>query len=325
MEKKIRVLSILYQLLVGNQVSVAKLAEKYQVSTKSINRDISIIRNFLAENRDMVGDMALEYNKANNSYSFTKKELLQPEQILLIMKILSGSRAVESKELFELMEHLFVYSSGEEQETLKEITQKEIEHYHAITMTEGDIASKIWRLEESIRGHQIVKVIYERLDKTVVERKLFPIAVVFSDHYFYLLACRADTKDSSVIYYRIDRIKNMNVKNETFHINFQEQMKCAEANLYSQKMFMGERITLRLLYTGPSLQAILDIFPNCRIKNETNRGVEILTEVEYSKGTIMTLLSQGAWIQVLGPQKVLEDIKNEVEKIQEMYIEQGEI
>lgn len=33
MEKKIRILSILYQLLVGNQVSVAKLAEKYQVST----------------------------------------------------------------------------------------------------------------------------------------------------------------------------------------------------------------------------------------------------------------------------------------------------
>lgn len=62
MEKKIRILSILYQLLVGNQVSVAKLAEKYQVSTKSINRDISIIRNFLAENRDMVGDMTLEYN-----------------------------------------------------------------------------------------------------------------------------------------------------------------------------------------------------------------------------------------------------------------------
>mgnify|MGYP003375437803 CR=1 FL=1 len=67
MEKKIRILSILYQLLVGNQVSVAKLAEKYQVSTKSINRDISIIRNFLAENRDMVGGMTLEYNKTRTN------------------------------------------------------------------------------------------------------------------------------------------------------------------------------------------------------------------------------------------------------------------
>ena len=102
-------------------------------------------------------------------------------------------------------------------------------------------------------------------------------------------------------------------------------MKYAEANLYSQKMFMGERITLRLLYTGPSLQAILDLFPNCRIKNETNQGVEILTEVEYSKGTIMTLLSQGAWIQVLGPQKGLEDMKNEIEKMQKMYMERGKI
>lgn len=325
MEKKIRILSILYQLLVGNQVSVAKLAEKYQVSTKSINRDISIIRNFLAENRDIVGDMTLEYNKTNNSYAFTKKELLQPEQILLIIKILSGSRAVECKELTELMENLFVYSSGEEQGVLKEITQNEIEHYHSITITEGNIAKKIWKLEESIRGHQIIKIIYKRLDKSIVERELYPISVVFSDHYFYLLACRADMRDSSVIYYRIDRIKDMNIKNETFHMKFQEQMKYAEANLYSQKMFMGERITLRLLYTGPSLQAILDLFPNCRIKNETNQGVEILTEVEYSKGTIMTLLSQGAWIQVLGPQKVLEDMKNEIEKMQKMYMERGKI
>lgn len=35
----------------------------------------------------------------------------------------------------------------------------------------------------------------------------------------------------------------------------------------------------------------------------------------------MTLLSQGEWIQVLGPQKVLEDMKNEIEKIQKMYME----
>lgn len=39
----------------------------------------------------------------------------------------------------------------------------------------------------------------------------------------------------------------------------------------------------------------------------------------------MILLSQGTWIQVLGSQKVLDDIKNEVEKIQKMYMEQGEI
>ncbi len=187
-------------------------------------------------------------------------------------------------------------------------------------MAEGNIAKKIWKLEGSIRGHQIIKIIYKRLDKSIVERELYPISVVFSDHYFYLLACRVDMRDSSVIYYRIDRIKDMNIKNETFHMNFQEQVKCAEANLYSPKMFMGERITLRFLYTGPSLQAILDLFPDCRIKSETNRGVEILTEVEYSKGTIMTLLSQGEWIQVLGPQKVLEDMKNEIEKMQKMYM-----
>lgn len=325
MEKKIRVLSILYQLLVGNKVSVLKLAEQYGVSTKSIHRDISIIRTFLAENREMVGDMALEYNKANKKYFFTKKELLQPEQFFLIIKILSGSRAVTCKEFAELMKSFFIYSSGEEREILKEITQNEIKHYQAITMTEGDIAKKIWKLEECIRAHRIIQIVYGRLDENIVKRELYPISVVFSDHYFYLLACRADIKDSKVIYYRIDRIKELTIKDEKFHISFQKQMKYEEINLYSQKMFMGERMTLRFLYTGPSLQAILDIFPNCVVKNETSQGVEILTEVEYSKGTVMTLLSQGAWIQVLGPQKVLEDIKHETENIQKMYMKRGEI
>lgn len=108
MDKKARILSILYQLIVGDHVSVIKLAKQNEISTKSVSRDIGVIRNFLAENRDMVGGMTLEYDKPSNSYFLSKKDALQPEQILLIVKILSGSRAVSEKEFLDLMKKLFI-------------------------------------------------------------------------------------------------------------------------------------------------------------------------------------------------------------------------
>lgn len=40
-------------------------------------------------------------------------------------------------------------------------------------------------------------------------------------------------------------------------MNFQERITYVEANLYSQKTFTGERISLRFLYTNPSFQAII--------------------------------------------------------------------
>ena len=57
MEKKNRILAILYRLYSGNEVSVTELSEEYQVARKSISRDISIIRSFLADHRELVGNV----------------------------------------------------------------------------------------------------------------------------------------------------------------------------------------------------------------------------------------------------------------------------
>ena len=119
-----------------------------------------------------------------------------------------------------------------------------MEHYRTVNIEQGSIANLIWRLEKNIKERQLIRLSYERLDGTQVERVLQPISVIFSDYYFYLLARRADVENSAVIYYRLDRIKNVKLEGKEFYIDFKDRKNYTEINLYTQKMFMGERTRL---------------------------------------------------------------------------------
>lgn len=320
MDKKTRILSVLYRLIIGNALTVSGLSQEYQVSQKSILRDISTIRVFLSENREMLGDVALEYDKSGHTYRFTRKDGLQAQELLMIFKILSGSRNLKKENLSELADKLVLNCCGEERKLLREFERKEIEQYLPIKPGEDDIADKIWKLEKLVKKRGMLDIVYEKLNGDIVERCLCPVSVIFSEHYFYLLACRADIENSAVVYYRADRIKQMKERQgEKGTINTNARQKMEMAGRYSQKMFMGEYMRIYFLYTGPSVQAVLDQFQTADSIKTTEKGTEISAMVEYSRGTVMTLLSQGAWIKVLGPKRLLEDMKEEVKKIEKMY------
>ena len=56
-----RVLEIFFRGLRGEDLSVQKLADEYEVSTKSITRSINDLKNFLADHRELVGHTELQY------------------------------------------------------------------------------------------------------------------------------------------------------------------------------------------------------------------------------------------------------------------------
>ena len=64
-QKKNRVLDIFYRAMKGENISVGKIASEYEVSTKSISRDINEIKNFLSDNRDIVGNTELKYSSSS--------------------------------------------------------------------------------------------------------------------------------------------------------------------------------------------------------------------------------------------------------------------
>ena len=318
--RKDRLLAIFYQLIWDNHVTVFDLCQEYQVSEKTIKRDISTVRSFLADNRDLVGNVELSYDNLEQRYKLNRLDGLSSQELLVVMKILVGSRTLDRDSLKEVIKRLTVCANNTRQEIFHDFCKNELEYYRAVKKEENtNIPESIWKLEEMIRKGQSVCIAYEKLDGSCVDRNLYPISVVFSGFYFYLLACRSDMEKSAVIYYRVDRIKEIQEGKEKIPDSLEKRHQLDDARLYNQKMFMGERTRIRFLYNGPSFQAVLDRFPTAEVVRQEEKGAEISALVEYSRGTIMELMLQGSWIKVLGPEKLVEDMKEELQKMQSLY------
>lgn len=319
MRKKDRILAILYIVLTGGYISVSELVKEYQVSSKSIFRDISTVRQFLSDNRELVGNVELEYNSRDKCYRLNRENGLQDSEVLVLVKILLGSRALQKEDVCVLADKLLEYMSNHNKLGLVASLHNEYAFYHQVRETVPLIMEKIWDLEECIRKGKAVRISYYRLDGKTVDRKIYPVATSFSQYYFYLTACRSDMDTLDAVYYRIDRIREMEKLDENIPLEIGERHEKEMTKIYAQNMFMGERMKIRFLYTGLSIQAILDKFPTAQVVRQDKDGVEISAMVEYSRGTVMELLSQGSWIRVLSPDRLVEDINEELRKMSQYY------
>lgn len=67
-EKNNRILEVFYRLLQGEEISIKQLANYYEVSSKTISRDLGVIMDFLAENRELMGNAELCYSHKNKTH-----------------------------------------------------------------------------------------------------------------------------------------------------------------------------------------------------------------------------------------------------------------
>ena len=303
----------------GERVTTGKLASEYQVSGKSIQRDLNVVRSFFSENRELAGNRELV--KENGFYYLDHTDLLSPDELLLVIKVLIGSRVMDKAKLQELLDKLMRGYSCQDREFFKNLFKDDMKLYRpAGDGGSADLFERVWKLEGMIRRGNAIRISYERLDNELVDRELYPVSVVFSEYYFYLIACRADKEDMMAIYYRLDRIKSMKELDQKACFGTNGRYGLSDAKRYSQNMFMGKRITIRFVYTGPSIEAILDRFPTAEIVRRDEEEVELTASVEYSRGTIMELLSQGSWIRVLKPDNVVDDKQNELRVMKSYYM-----
>ena len=138
-------------------------------------------------------------------------------------------------------------------------------------------------------------------DKAVVKRKLKPVAIMFSEYYFYLTAFIDDEKvqkdfevinDSFPTIYRIDRIKKLTVLNEKFHIPYSRRFEEGEFRKRVQFMYGGKLQKVKFKYFGTNVDAVLDRLPTAQIISE-EKGVYIISAEVFGKGIDMWLKSQG--------------------------------
>lgn len=310
-DKICRVLQIYAKLSDGYVVNKAEEAQRYGVNERSIQRDIDDIRNFLDTDTERTGVVnSIIYDRQEKGYRLETlyKIRLKNSEVLALCKILLDSRAFTKNEMVKMLDKLITCCVPKSnQKVVKDLIINEEFHY-VEPRHKSEFLEKMWEIGQAVQETRYVEMDYFRTkDKTVVHRKVKPVAIMFSEYYFYLTAFIDDEEvrkdfdvlnDSFPTIYRIDRIKSLKVLDERFHIPYSSRFEEGEFRKRIQFMYGGKLRKVTFKYTGTDVDAVLDRLPTAKILNEEDGAYTINAEV-FGSGIDMWLRSQGNNVRIV--------------------------
>ena len=307
-----RILELYTKLINGNIINKANEAQNYGVNERSIQRDIEDIRNFLEVRSIEDGYVdTVKYDREKKGYCLEQSRVMKltNSEILAICKILLDSRAFTKKEMESMLERLIDCCVPEENAKMVDDLIKNEEFHYIEPRHQSIFIDDMWEIGQAIRGRNYIEIKYSRnKDKAVVIRKLKPVAIMFSEFYFYLTAFIDDKdearehfdvlNDAFPTIYRIDRIKELKVLDEKFHIPYSSRFEEGEFRKRIQFMYGGKLQKIKFIYSGSNVEAVLDRLPTAEILEEKDGEYTIKAET-FGKGIDMWLRSQGEYVRVI--------------------------
>lgn len=306
-----RVLYIYSEIMNGGLVNKADVAKKFGVNERSVQRDIDDIRNYMQDNLIQEGyQHSVIYDREKKGYRLEKISSLKltNSELLALSKILLDSRAFPKEEMQNLLKKIIMCSApADSQKMIKEQVSNEMFHY--VELKHGvDVTDRLWDIGQAIHNNQYIEIKYQGIQGSSVKtRKLKPLAIMFSEYYFYLVAFIDSEKvrenfnvlnDTFPTIYRIDRIQGLKLMDEKFYVPYSDRFEEGEFRKRIQFMYGGKLRKVKFKYTGYSVDAVLDRLPTAKIQDEIEDGYIITAEV-FGDGIDMWLRSQGKNVEVL--------------------------
>ncbi|MBE5941013.1 MAG: WYL domain-containing protein [Lachnospiraceae bacterium] len=310
-DKMYRVLGLYTKFVKGNMVFKQEEAQYYGVNEKSIQRDIEDIRKYLEDEGHKTGDInTIVYDRIAKGYHLEKvyKIKLMNEELLAICKILLDSRAFTKNEMHQMLQKLIECCVPEGNQKLVADLIRNEEFHYIEPQHKNFFLDKMWEIGQAIRNQNYIEVDYKKIDGTLVNRKLKPAAIMFSEYYFYMTAFIDDDDAVRVDFdvlddlfptiYRIDRIQKLKVLDKKYQILYKDRFEEGEFRKRIQFMYGGRLRNVKFEYLGSSIEAVLDRLPTAKIISECD-GKYILQAEVFGDGIDMWIRSQGDLINII--------------------------
>ncbi len=306
--KGLRLLNIYERLKNGQVLNKEQLAAEFDVSPKSIQRDMDDLRAYAEETE--VGCVQILYDRTENGYRLIderKSRLTNPE-VLSLSKILLESRAFTKDEMSKMLDKLIDFCVPEQdKKAVLKLISNECHNYiqpqHGVSLTD-----RLWDISQAVSAQKLMQITYTKLkNKQTVTRTVQPVGIMFSEFYFYLLAFIVDDNTHEPIdsiddlyptIYRIDRIEDFKVLNKTFRVAYADRFQEGEFRKRVQFMFGGKLQTVKFLYKGLSVESVLDRLPTAKAEPHPDGTYTITAEV-FGNGIEMWLRSQGENVEII--------------------------
>ena len=294
-----RLFEIIYILMQKKKITAKELADRFEVSTRTIYRDIEILSRanipiYATKGKDGGIELLDEY--------VLNKTILYEEEQNEILFALQGIKKVvgkEEKDILEKMSMLF---------------NKKINNWIRIDFSTWDKDNaqedRFDIIKNSILNKNKIEFIYYNSNGDKLKRTVEPLQIWFKDKSWYLISYCELKKDYRI--FKIARIKEIKMLEEHFERELPKEKK--------EEKYDFKNISLKLEISKEMAYRVYDEFESREITK--NKKGDFIVKVEYPENEWVYgyILSFGEYIKVLSPDATKSIIKEKLEKTLKNYL-----
>ena len=296
-----RVFEILYILLNREKISSKELAEKFEVSVRTIYRDIEVISGagipiFMTQGRN--GGISLLQNFTLNKQVLTENE---KKDMLIAIQSLNSFNKESAKSIFSKLSSLF----GENQRDYIKIDY---------SGWENTIEKQFELSKEAILLNKRLSFNYISTKGEKTYREVEPYVLWFKSKAWYLKCFCLEKNEIRL--FRLSRITNIRILDENINLT-----KFDEAVLIEEKkQVQPEKIKIKLKIDSSQEYRVKDDFLEQDISYDNEKNLIVTLNVPENEWLYGYILSYGSFATVIEPEYIVENIKKRLQKNLNNYL-----
>lgn len=301
-----RMLYIITYLLNHKKVKAQELAEKFEVSVRTIYRDVDAI--------SLAGIPIVTYQGMDGGIGIMEgfkldKNLLTGEEIRKIVNALKGFQSIsEDGKVKQLIEKL----SGITVNMDLMPTGNEIMIDLSSWSKYDQLGKEIQRIKEAIQQHKLVHFLYYTNEK-LTERRVEPYQLVFKQSNWYLYAFCLIRNDFRL--FKLRRMNKLSIQNVCF-----EPRICSVEELQWEETYDRDAYLEIVVLFDPSMKyAIDDIFGVENYEYLEDGRIRVLFHMPAGPWLYGFLLGFGDKAEIMEPLELREKISTMADRISEVY------
>lgn len=290
-----RLFEIVYLLLEKETVTAKELAGHFEVSVRTIYRDIDILSTAgipVYTNKGKGGGISLLDNFVLDKSILSEEE---QNQIIFALQSLEKLDRNSEKKALEKMSRLF---------------RKETENWIEIDFSNwSNENNKFEMIKQAILKKQVMEFTYFNSYGEEMKRQVEPLQIWFKDKAWYMKAYCRVKQDYRI--FKIARIRDIKILEETFERELtQEQEK---------KPYEIKFISLELEISKEKAYRVYDEFEKENIEKKEDGNFIVHVEYPENDWVYEYILSFGEHIKVIAPEYARNIIKDKIQKMIKNY------
>ena len=296
-----RVFEIIYILLNKEKISSKELAKKFEVSVRTIYRDIEVISGAgipICMTQGRNGGISLLQNFTLNKQVLTENE---KKDMLIAIQSLNSFNKESAKSIFSKLNSLF----GENQRDYIKIDY---------SGWENTIEQQFELSKEAILLNKRLSFNYISTKGEKTYREVEPYVLWFKSKAWYLKCFCLEKNEIRL--FRLSRITNIRILNENINLaKFDETVLIEE-----KKQVQHEKIKIKLKIDSSQEYRVKDDFLEQDISYDGDKNLIVTLNFPEDEWLYGYILSYGSFATVIEPEYIVENIKKRLQKNLNNYL-----